>query len=563
MGLINIMRDRLRSFLRIEPPQRSTITIQQRLDYYANAAKNRIWYRGSSYELSQLYQQLDVSPTMFWKASCTRGMEIHKIHTGLPKLIVDTLANIIINDFNGIDFTNSDLQKEIWESTYKANKGDKLLRRCIKNMLVVGDGAFKITFDEGVDSEYPIVEFYAGENVEYERTRGRITEVIFLTEYIDHKRKYTLKEHYGYGYIKYCLYNESGTEVPPNSIEQTKWIDGKGVSFDESLMLAVPCIFGDSEQYEGRGSNIFDGKTDDFDALDEAWSQWLDALRASRSKEYIPECLIPRNPEAGGLIKPNAFDNRFIAICDDKSETGVNKIILDQPTIPHESYLQTYVTALDLCLQGIISPSTLGIDVKKMDNAEAQREKEKTTLYTRGNLVQLVEEFMPELVKSVVCGYQLWHELDIIPPTSAVNFGEYANPSFEAVVETVTKAKQGGIMSLESCVEELYGDSRDGDWKEQEIARLKSEQGVQAEGEPSMTEDLKLNDIQEFNVTEPQITNGTNKLNGAQITSLLSIIQSYTTGAISRNAAISITTSTLGISREDAENFIEEHMMRE
>lgn len=39
MGLINNVRDKLRSFLRIEPPQQSTITIQQNLDYYANALK--------------------------------------------------------------------------------------------------------------------------------------------------------------------------------------------------------------------------------------------------------------------------------------------------------------------------------------------------------------------------------------------------------------------------------------------------------------------------------------------------------------------------------------------
>lgn len=327
---------------------------------------------------------------------------------------------------------------------------------------------------------------------EYYVQSGNIIQSAIKAGYIDNKEKYTLREHYGYGYIKYRLYRENGDEIPPNSIEQTKWIDGKGVAFDESIMLAVPCIFGDSEQYKGRGSNIFDGKTDDFDALDEAWSQWMDALRASRSKSYIPECLLPRNPDTGMIIKPNAFDNRYISTNNDMSETGCNKITLDQPNIPHESYLQTYITALDLCLQGIISPSTLGIDVKKMDNAEAQREKEKTTLYTRGNLVQLVEEFMPELVKTVVCGYQIWHELDIIPPTVAINFGEYANPSFEAVVETVTKAKQGGIMSTESCVEELYGDSKDAEWKEQEVARLKAEQGVQNMDSSSMADDLEI-----------------------------------------------------------------------
>ena len=82
--------------------------------------------------------------------------------------------------------------------------------------------------------------------------------------------------------------------------------------------------------------------------------------------------------------------------------------------------------------------------------------------------------------------------LIFIPPTVAINFGEYANPSFEAVVETVTKAKQGGIMSTESCVEELYGDSKDSEWKEQEVARLKAEQGVQNMDNSSMADDLEI-----------------------------------------------------------------------
>ena len=50
-------------------------------------------------------------------------------------------------------------------------------------------------------------------------------------------------------------------------------------------------------------------------------------------------------------------------------ENAKNQIDTEQPAIPHDSYLASYCTALDLCLQGIISPSTLGIDVKKLDNA--------------------------------------------------------------------------------------------------------------------------------------------------------------------------------------------------
>lgn len=33
-------------------------------------------------------------------------------------------------------------------------------------------------------------------------------------------------------------------------------------------------------------------------------------------------------------------------------------------------------------------------------------------------------------------------------------------------------------MSLEACVEELYGDTKEAKWKEEEITRLKAEQGI-------------------------------------------------------------------------------------
>ena len=53
------------------------------------------------------------------------------------------------------------------------------------------------------------------------------------------------------------------------------------------------------------------------------------------------------------------------------------------------------------------------------------------------------------------------------------------------------------------------------------------------------------------------------KLNGAQITSLMNVIKMVKEGSISRSEAISIIVSTLGISRDNAETFIEEGMQNE
>lgn len=485
MRLLDKMRDGIRHFLRIQDAPKQTFNIRKLLNYDGNCVKNLIWYRGDSYELTQFYQNIPGGSdgVKFWAARSTVGREIRKIHTGLPGIIVDRLTDIIINDFSQITFAK-DTDKRTWDDIAEDNNFKEILKKATSKMLVLGDGAFKISLDTKI-SQYPIIEFYGADKVDYVYNRGRIQEVVFTTEYRYNDTSYYLKEHYGYGYIAYKLYREMDeVSVAVNTIPMLSGLTD--VEFDKSVMMAHPIKFGESAKWEGRGQSIFDKKTDDFDALDEAWSQWMDALRKGRSKEWIPESLLPRDPESGAIIKPNAFDNSYIKRGDDLSENAQNKIEVTQLAIPHDSYLATYITALDLCLQGLISPSTLGIDVKKLDNAEAQREKEKTTLYTRGNIVDILQDQIPLFIQKVFDVINISQNKTLTEVKCTIDFSEYANPSFESQVETVGKAKTQGIMSVEASVEELYGDTKDEEWKKEEVARLKAEQGIADEQEPAL-----------------------------------------------------------------------------
>ena len=495
MKILDKMKDKVRkamkNFLQLEEAQNSSIYIQESLTQEANIVKNRIWYRGDSYELDQLYKQINNNNHSFWGTVPTVGMEIRKIHTGLPKLIVNTLVNIVHNDLNSIDFENEDTEK-VWEEIEKDNKLLSLLKKATKDVLITGDGAFKISFDETV-SNLPIVEFYAADKIDIVRNRGRVKEIVFFTEYNYNHNRYILHETYGYGYITYNLFDNYDNEIDITSIPDTAEL--QDISFDNSFMMAVPYVIFESDKWEGRGQSIFDGKCDNFDAIDEAWSQWIDALRAGRSKTYIPESLIPRNPETGELLKPSCFDNRYIKTDTYNGEGFTPTIDTEQPTIPTDNYLQTYVTALDLCLQGLISPSTLGIDNKKLDNAEAQREKEKTTLYTRDSIIEALDDVIPELVNAILKANKTWNDESIEDNEVTIKFGEYACPSFEAVVETVGKAKQYGVMSVERAVEELYGDTMTKEEKEKEVQLIKEQNGMLEAEEPKVTDDEDLENI--------------------------------------------------------------------
>ena len=151
---------------------------------------------------------------------------------------------------------------------------------------------------------------------------------------------------------------------------------------------------------------------------------------------------------------------------------------MEAPTINYEGLLQTYVNTLDMCLQGILSPSTLGIDVKKLDNAEAQREKEKVTLYTRDKIIDVLNDVLPDLVKNVLAVYAALYDMAVENTEAVVTFGEYANPSFEAQVETLGKAASSNLMSTETQVDELWGDTKNEDWKKAEVERIKIEKGI-------------------------------------------------------------------------------------
>lgn len=512
MGVNDRITALIRNWLNVrESNVNKTILIEDHNDIQVTLFKNELWYRGDISELQQFYNNYDdgAGNTSFWKGKSTNGINFRKIHTGLPGLIVDKLVDIVVDDMNDINIYTGKDEKgnptknveamERWETIAKEHDfKDKVLKDAVKWALL-GEAVFKLSYDNDV-SNYPLIEVVSGKDVEYEYKRGRnIATKFYFPKMID-KKPYVLEETYEKGGVRYKLFDEGGKEATTSMIEQL--YDLYPFVYDEPFIMAVPFILNPNSKYPGRGRGLLESKEGAFDSLDEAWSQWMDALRDGRTKTYVPEELIPRDKNTGKLYTPNTFDSRFIAIGSDKRETADNKIQVESPDIRADKYLSTYITALDLCLQGIISPSTLGIDNKKLDNAEAQREKEKTTLYTRGKIVRALEKVVPQLVELVLKVDDMLNERTLGKYDVSVDFGEYANPSFEAQVETIGNARAQGIMSIEKAIDELYGDSLTEEERKEEVDRLKIELGFGIE-EPKINEfdgkeeDLNVDDEDE------------------------------------------------------------------
>ena len=127
--------------------------------------------------------------------------------------------------------------------------------------------------------------------------------------------------------------------------------------------------------------------------------------------------------------------------------------------------------------------------------------------------------------------------------------------------ETITNIKNSvGLVSNETLLaQHPYVDNVD---RELERLAAEKEESLNQYSQPmnnEHTEDKATNaDLKNAQSGAEKIE----LLNGAQITALTNIIQRYNEGTLSRNAAITMAVSTLGVSRENAEAMIEEKIKR-
>ncbi len=479
MGLGKWVKRKMQTWLEIVPPPTGqTVVINRAHTRELDVLRSQLWYQGDADELFQFFHQTETATGSFW-GTVPGSSKFRKIHSGLPAVMANTLAYLVRSDIDDIK------APPVWDDISRSISFDELVGQAVCDTLVSGDGAFKISVDTEL-SPYPIVEFVSGDKVEIERTRGAVKAVIFRTVYTVKSVRYVLHERYSKGRIETKLTDMNGSPRPLSCVPELEGICPL-VEFDDDLIMAVPLRFYADKKYPERGRSIFSGgKSQCFDALDEVVSQWLDAVRAGRVVKYIPLNLIPRDPTDGSLKDVSSFGAEVIKLNALINEGEADKVEISQPDIKYEAFVSAYTNAVLMCLQGIISPATLGLDVGRMSSGEAQREKKDVTGDTRNTITSELEKTLPKLINAVLKTYARMcndapEDCDV-----TVSFGEYGAPDFDSRVETVGKAAAYGVMSTETQVDELWGSSKDDEWKSAEVRRIMFEKGMLTANEPSV-----------------------------------------------------------------------------
>lgn len=465
------------------------------------AKEGKVWYGGDGNELLNFYRDQAVFDNMkepiynanrrnYFYAISKKECNIKRVHSGVPRAIIDTIDNIvgipkITIEGKGIETLTSDFY-------------DVLFKQEQPLTLAEGWGALKIIVPSDRKFIHPIVQFYEAENVEIVTQYGQPIAIIFKEFYEYDKKTYVLLETRGFdkegnAQITYELFRLKGE----NSVEPCELSEVPSLANLQDVtltgyhkLLAVPCVFFHDYNNPNCGLPIFNGKIDLFDDLDQCLSQRSQTDRVSTPVEYYPDDLLERSPN-GGVIMPSVYNRQFVAKPSIPSGDGTmdGQIQTTQPRLDFAQYSDEAKAILDQILIGILSPASLGFNIAKDSTDMSQREKEKVTIMTRNSIVHTQTEIIRKCV-GIMMDFDVYMRTGRMPKDVdydiSVKFNDFANPSFESMSKVLLPLWTNGAISTRMYVDKLYGDSLSDEEKEKEIEEL--ERNRKADSLPSLME---------------------------------------------------------------------------
>ena len=409
--------------------------------------ENKIWFYGDSNELLNYYTERETQGNndepiynrnrnkYFWAISTKEDLK--RVHSGIPNAIITTMVNVIGTP--EVSNENPIIQEHI-ENIYKENNLVSLInQQQMPLTMACGYGAFKPVIDKNL-SDYPLIEFYDAEDVEFIKNKGKLIGIIYKDYYLYNKKQYlfleTRRTANGNSYIEYELFelekNNELKKVPLDTIPYFEGLSQEGLEIKGLKMpLGVESLFFEDVMNKGYGKSIYAGKIDLFDDLDQSLSQRSKTCRVSTPVEYYPVDLLERTKD-GKVKLPKRYDRDYIGLETMPNGDGESngEIKTTQPSLNFEQYNQEQMAILGMILNGILSPATMGIDIAKKDNADAQREKEKVTIMTRNNIIDREIQIIKRLMNICLMlkEYMDTGVVSIKDYDISVKYCEFANP---------------------------------------------------------------------------------------------------------------------------------------
>jgi hypothetical protein len=187
----------------------------------------------------------------------------------------------------------------------------------------------------------------------------------------------------------------------------------------------------------------------------------------------MPSSMVEVDKKTGYALEPDIFGASHIMIrgTDAKIETV-------QPQILSTELLETINKQLIMILGGMLSPSSLGFELQRTPNAEAQREREKVTLVTRDDIIDNETQVIKNILDLALRFEDALNGKAIGEYDVQVAFADYASPTFNERVNVLVPLLAAAGISIDKFVQEVWAGDLEDEELEEEINKIKEQRQV-------------------------------------------------------------------------------------
>ena len=461
------------------------------------------WYSADSDEILNFYSKINTidlnyepwywrnKRSYFWTVSASET-DIKRTHSGQLRNVIDTMVGICgkpqattVLD----DLPNNKINANLKEILKASNFWHTYQQEQMPMTLAEGWGCYKIDWDTSI-SEHPWATYFRAEYVDYVFRGPILLSIVFESWYVDeHGTQYLILESRSRKkadlLIKTEVFKASGGDetqleaVDISTVPQLKDVPGEVLISNYPGFLARPCSFYYDSTGDCPGRSIYAGKLDLADDLDQDLSQSSNAVRVSTPEELFNTDFLEKDPRTHLYKMPHRFDRKYTSYAGGKNADGSTNgslpVQTTQPQVNFSSYSDNAIALLLQIISGFMSPATLGIDVAKKDNADAQREKEKVTIFSRNIVLEHEREILSNLFSELLCADEYLRAKKITTKhyDIGIKYNEFADESFEGKLKSLGDALDNDDVSPKMYLDKLYDGTLSEDDYESELAYLK------------------------------------------------------------------------------------------
>lgn len=463
--------------------------INKILEYYKSGKKannHDVYYTPSFMRLAPTGNFKDAGGT-----SQTNDFTVY--HIPVANIISRTMSNLLFATEPKYNITSKTLPittiaelTEDFETILKENQIGTSLQSMSEIESYSGAFAIKPIMDPDF-SDIPIIQVYSKDEFILNTKYDRIISIVFIDNFkVDDNittnkdnNLYLLSE-YGYGYIRYAVVDADGNKKNLSDYDYTSGLND--IYFYDQDNKPVDILLAIYKENKPDAKSDYDNSLDDFNAIDEAYSNMMNYIRKTAPKRIVSSNTFKKTDEGNPII-PSVYGQDLVVLWNDavsaQQETNTIQAIPEM-----NNAISAYISAMREIYENIgrtvgLSSKTILGDTAAGANAsgEAIALRENIDLRTRENKLIGWKETLDKLYRLLLIlnsseyiddsfvKVNLYKDVEII-----TEFYNPATPSFSEEVNEVKSLLDAGLIDEYTALRRIWYET--GRKSEEEVEQM-------------------------------------------------------------------------------------------